>query len=67
METAKAELVPEAWQKHKGAVSSFWDSIGQFFDALDVKGFKIYQDGMVVVADGLRISRYPRAEPVALS
>jgi len=34
----------------------FWDSIGPFFDALDVKGFKIYQDGMVANgADGLRI------------
>ena len=55
-ETAKAELGQEVWQKHKGAVSSFWDSIGPFFDALDVKGFKIYQDGMVANgADGLRI------------
>jgi len=55
-ETAKAELGQEVWQKHKGAVSAFWDSIGPFFDALDVKGFKIYQDGMVANgADGLRI------------
>lgn len=57
-ETAKAEFGQEVWQKHKEAVSSFWDSIGQFFDALDVKGFKIYQDGMVASgADGLRIIR----------
>ncbi len=57
-ETAKAEFGQEMWQKHKEAVSSFWDSIGQFFDALDVKGFKIYQDGMVANgADGLRIIR----------
>ena len=57
-ETAKAVFGQEAWQKHKEAVSSFWDSIGQFFDALDVKGFKIYQDGMVANgADGLRIIR----------
>ena len=49
-ETAKAEFGQEVWQKHKGAVSSFWDSIGQFFDAMNVKGFKIYQDGLV--ADG---------------
>jgi len=55
-ETAKAEFGQEMWQKHKGAVSSFWDSIGQFFDAMDVKGFKIYQDGMVANgADGVRI------------
>ncbi len=57
-ETAKAEFGQEVWQKHKGTVSSFWDSIGQFFDALDVKGFNIYQDGMVADgADGLRIIR----------
>lgn len=57
-ETAKAEFGQEVWQKHKEAVSSFWDSIGQFFDALDVKGFKIYQDGTVASgADGLRIIR----------
>jgi len=57
-ETAKAEFGQEVWQKHKGAVSSFWDSIGQFFDAMDVKGFKTYQDGMVANgADGLRIIR----------
>ena len=55
-ETAKAELGQEVWQKHKEAVSTFWDSIRQFFDALDVKGFKIFQDGMVANgADGLRI------------
>jgi len=57
-ETAKTEFGQGAWQKHKEAVSSFWDSIGQFFEALDVKGFKIYQDGMVANgADGLRIIR----------
>jgi len=57
-ETARAKLGQEVWQKHKEAVSSFWDSIRQFFDALDVKGFKIYQDGMVANgADGLRIIR----------
>ena len=57
-EAAKAEFGQEAWQKHKGAVSSFWDSIGQFFDAMNVKGFKIYQDGMVANgADGIRIIR----------
>jgi len=57
-ETAKSEFGQEVWQKHKGAVSSFWDSIGQFFDAMNVKGFKIYQDGMVANgADGLRIIR----------
>jgi hypothetical protein len=57
-ETANADLGQEVWQKHKEAVSSFWDCIAQFFNALDVKGFKIYQDGMVADgADGLRIIR----------
>jgi hypothetical protein len=57
-ETAKAEFGQEVWQRHKGTVSSFWDSIGQYFDAMNVKGFKIYQDGMVANgADGLRIIR----------
>ncbi len=55
-ETAKTELGPEVWQKHKEAVSNFWDYIGQFFDAMDVKGIKIYQDGMMANGvDGLRI------------
>jgi hypothetical protein len=47
---AMARLTPELWQRHKEIVSAFWDSIGQFLDALDVNGFKVYQDGLV--ADG---------------
>ena len=55
-ETAQTVLGQEVWKKHKEAVSNFWDDIGQFFDAIDVKGIKIYQDGMVANgADGLRI------------
>ena len=49
-ETAEAEFGQETWQEHKAAVSSFWDSIGEFFDAVDVDSFKLYQDGML--ADG---------------
>ena len=57
-ETAKDEFGPEVWERHKEAVSGFWNCIAQFFDALDVKGLKIYQDGMVADgADGLRIIR----------
>jgi hypothetical protein len=57
-ETAKAELGQEVWQKHQGVVSSFWDSIGRFFDVVNVEGFKIYQDGMVADGtEGLRIIR----------
>lgn len=50
-ETAKTELGQEEWQRHKEAISIFWDRIARYFDALDVEGFKIYQDGMV--ADGV--------------
>jgi hypothetical protein len=55
---ATAKLTPELWQEHKEIVSVFWDAISRFLDAVDVKGFKVYQDGMM--ADGvagLRIVR----------
>jgi hypothetical protein len=55
-EGAAAGLGKGLWEKHKGIVSGFWNSIAQFFDSLDVDGFKVYQDGLVVEgADGLRI------------
>ena len=55
---ATAKLTPELWQRHKEIVSSFWDSIGRFLDALDVNGFKVYQDGLVADGEeGLRIVR----------
>lgn len=40
----------EFWKRHREAVSGFWDSIGKYFANLEVKDFKIYQDGLV--ADG---------------
>jgi hypothetical protein len=49
-DAAAAKLTTELWKKHKEIVSAFWDSIGQFLGSLYVKGFKIYQDGMM--ADG---------------
>jgi hypothetical protein len=52
---ATAELGQELWQKHQEVVSRFWDSINRFFDSLDVNGFKVYQDGLVV--NGARIVR----------
>ncbi|MBU2536491.1 MAG: hypothetical protein KKD83_10060 [Chloroflexi bacterium] len=55
---ATAKLTPELWQRHKEIVSAFWDSIGRFLDALDVNGFKVYQDGLVADGEeGLRIVR----------
>ncbi len=40
----------EFWKKHREAVLGFWDSIVEYFANLEVKGFKIYQDGLA--ADG---------------
>ena len=38
------------WKKHRETISAFWDSIVTYFANLEVKDFKIYQDGLV--ADG---------------
>jgi pheromone shutdown protein TraB len=38
------------WKRHEETVLGFWDAIAEYFDPLEVSGFKIYQDGMV--ADG---------------
>jgi hypothetical protein len=55
---ATAKLTPELWQRHKEIVSAFWDSIGRLLNALDVNGFKVYQDGLVAdEEEGLRIIR----------
>jgi hypothetical protein len=55
---AMTNLMPELWQRRKEIVSAFWDSISRFLDALDVNGFKVYQDGLVADGEeGLRIVR----------
>ncbi|MBS3819567.1 hypothetical protein KGY73_08710 [bacterium] len=36
-----------SWEKHQNTVLGFWSAVAQFFGSLDVKGFKLYQDGMV--------------------
>ena len=41
----------EFWKKHRETVSGFWDSIVKYFTNLEVKDFKIYQDGMVADAE----------------
>ena len=41
----------EFWKKHKETVSGFWDVIVKHFAGLQVKDFKIYQDGMVAHAE----------------
>lgn len=40
----------ESWMGHEKAVLGFWDSIDHYFESLEVKDFKIYQDGLM--ADG---------------
>ena len=40
-------LGQELWEKHRKTVECFWDVISDYFDSVDVKGMKIYQDGMV--------------------
>jgi len=42
-----ANLGEEIWTKHKKTVEGFWDAIAHYFDSLDVKGMKLYQDGMI--------------------
>lgn len=52
----------EDWKRHKEAILGFWDSIAHYFDSLEVKNFKIYQDGLVadgevglkIVSDGVK-------------
>jgi len=41
------DLGEEIWTKHRKTVEGFWDAISDYFNSLDVKGMKIYQDGMV--------------------
>lgn len=46
----------EYWKKHKETILGFWDSIARYFESLDAKNFKIYQDGLVADGDvGLKI------------
>jgi len=42
-----ANLGQELWDRHRRTVEGFWDVISDYFNSIDVKGMKIYQDGMV--------------------
>jgi pheromone shutdown protein TraB len=42
-----ADLGQELWEKHRRTVESFWNIVSDCFDSMDVRGVKIYQDGMV--------------------
>jgi len=41
------DLGQELWEKHRRTVEGFWNVVSNYFDSIDVKGTKIYQDGMV--------------------
>lgn len=41
------DLGEEVWTKHRKTVEGFWDAISDYFDSIDVKDMKIYQDGLV--------------------
>lgn len=50
------ELGKDLWLRYKETVTRFWDSMGAFFDSLEVKGSKIYQDGLIADGEmGMRI------------
>ena len=38
----------ERWNQHKKVVSSFWDSIANYFGRLSASNLKIYQDGLMI-------------------
>jgi hypothetical protein len=53
---AVAEFGKEFWQRHQEVISGFWNSIARYFDSLDVQGFRLYQDALVVGGDaGMKI------------
>jgi hypothetical protein len=41
------DLGQELWEKHRKTVEGFWDVVSDYFDSIDVKDMKIYQDGML--------------------
>lgn len=50
------------WKRHKETILGFWDSVARYFESLNVKNLKIYQDGLVadgevglkIVSDGVK-------------
>ncbi len=50
------ELGKDLWLRHKETIARFWNSVADFFDSLEVEGFKIYQDGLIADGEmGMRI------------
>lgn len=42
-----ASLGEEIWKEHQKTVEGFWKALMDYFEDMDVKGMKIYQDGMI--------------------
>ena len=50
------------WEAHQQTIAAFWDALSNYFESINPKGFKIYQDGlaadgemgMKIVADGVK-------------
>lgn len=52
----KTSFGEENWKKHKEAILKFWESVAYYFDSLDAKNLKIYQDGLIAGEEiGLKI------------
>jgi len=46
----------KAWDQHKDTILGFWGSVARFFESLEAKEAKIYQDGLVMNGDvGLKV------------
>lgn len=57
-QASAASLGRQEWLEYKETVSRFWESVSDFFQRLNVSGFKLYQDGLVAEGnEGLRIVR----------
>lgn len=52
----------ELWMRHLRTVEGFWNALSDYFDAIAVRGMKLYQDGLVaegevgrkIVEEGIR-------------
>ncbi|MFA4889623.1 MAG: hypothetical protein WC628_08650 [Candidatus Omnitrophota bacterium] len=46
-----ADLGMEVWRKHQKTVDGFWYALSLYFNYVDERGLKVYQDGMVAEAE----------------
>lgn len=48
VEEKATRLLGERWQEHKRIVRKYWQEILSYFENMEVKGFRIFQDGLPV-------------------